>query len=346
MEHMLDTLTGNPVVLAVGVLLLAGLLLSVVLKLVKLAAFVGLVLLCWMGYLHFAGKETPSELQAMEEKVTRVAEVVVEKVGELGEKVKGGSDAPANDTCLDERYHYGAESLAKNQELVDLCVRFSIGESLDACTVLKDGTEYCWGPVKGGWHGWSTGMLTQLERKKKAENGRFCIVVDKAAYELKLYGRGKLLQSSPMDLGENPYDDKVSGGKECTPEGLYAVEYKEYTKYHEALLLGYPNISDKKEHGRLRKEGKIGHGLGKWLEIHGHDLPDNRSNWTDGCVAISDEFMDRLYEQMGLPASKALATMKASQRRNARKEIRRIESQTLVAIVKYSAPESSYCPKE
>lgn len=250
----------------------------------------------------------------------------------------------AQESCLDGRYQFTTKALEKNVELIDKCLAFSRGEVLDEC-IDWGGEKYCWAPAKVGWHRWTSGMATQLQRKKKTIQGRFCIVVDKAGYEMTLYEGGKRVETWPMDLGDNPFDDRVAGGRECTPEGLFALEYKGWTRYHEALLIAHPNVGAKKRHRQLRKKGAIDHGIGQWLEIHGNDWPEERSNWTDGCVALADEFMDQLYQHMGLPPRKALEKAKGKNRRKLRKAVARVERQTVLAIVKYAHPESEYCTR-
>jgi len=88
MGNIIDAALQNPIVLAVGILLLAGLVLSFALHLVKLAVFILIVLGCYVGYLHYTGQELPPELERLEQKAEAAAETVREKAEELGERVQ------------------------------------------------------------------------------------------------------------------------------------------------------------------------------------------------------------------------------------------------------------------
>ena len=67
------------------------------------------------------------------------------------------------------------------------------------------------------------------------------------------------------------------------------------TRWHKALMLDYPNEEDWKTWRLRRQRGEIptGRGPGGLIEIHGHG--GKQSNWTDGCVALPNAVMDRLF---------------------------------------------------
>jgi hypothetical protein len=64
--------------------------------------------------------------------------------------------------------------------------------------------------------------------------------------------------------------------------------------YHRALLIDYPNTEDWEAYLRARKDGRIPDStpIGGLIEIHGRG--GRQQDWTNGCVAVTDETMDIL----------------------------------------------------
>jgi len=118
------------------------------------------------------------------------------------------------------------------------------------------------------------------------------IIVDKSEYEIYLLKSGKVINEYPIELGRYPVGDKEKENDMKTPEGCYDIIQKKkgmQTNYYKALLINYPNEEDK-------KKGKTG----SLIEIHGlgSGLPGNNggSNWTWGCIAVSNSAMDEIYK--------------------------------------------------
>jgi murein L,D-transpeptidase YafK len=66
------------------------------------------------------------------------------------------------------------------------------------------------------------------------------------------------------------------------------------SRYYKALMLNYPNDDDRR---RFRKQVLSGalsprSRIGGLIEIHGHG--GRGTDWTDGCVALTNEDMDQL----------------------------------------------------
>lgn len=144
------------------------------------------------------------------------------------------------------------------------------------------------------WRKWvdSTIELTAKNRSR-------CIIIDKLARQCLLYDRGTLVDTFPVELGINWIGDKQSEGDRATPEGNYRIvslKNQGETRYHKALLLDYPNEDDKKRFQRNKQNGTIGQqeNIGGMIEIHGHG--DKGIDWTDGCVALANRDMDRLFK--------------------------------------------------
>jgi len=124
------------------------------------------------------------------------------------------------------------------------------------------------------------------------------IVVDKFASACHLYVKGKLKYTFEAEFGPNWIGHKEYAGDNATPEGVYRVTRKKEgrnTKYYKALLIDYPNDRDKANFKKSMAEGRLSRSakIGGLIEIHGDG--GRGSNWTNGCVALSNSDMDRLY---------------------------------------------------
>lgn len=142
------------------------------------------------------------------------------------------------------------------------------------------------------WQGWIADAAERTRRGGRA------LVVDKLRRELIVYERGRPVATYPVELGARGLLDKRHSGDRATPEGRYrVVERKERgsTRYYKALLIDYPNRDDRARFDRARKAGEIpaGTDIGGLIEIHGHG--GRGRDWTDGCVALEDRLMDRVY---------------------------------------------------
>jgi murein L,D-transpeptidase YafK len=105
------------------------------------------------------------------------------------------------------------------------------------------------------------------------------------------------------ELGANGLRQKEHAGDRATPEGLYrVVRMKEgkATKYYKALLVDYPNDSDRARFAAMKRQGRIPRraGIGGMIEIHGEGGQGN--DWTDGCVALTNKNMDTLFARVTL----------------------------------------------
>lgn len=126
-------------------------------------------------------------------------------------------------------------------------------------------------------------------------SGSTALVVDKSKHVLYVMKSGRLTDSIACELGYNSGYQKRFAGDGATPEGKYRVTHVNLaSKYYRALLLDYPNADDRErfrsnlEAGSIAADAKIG-GL---IEVHGHG--GKGSDWTDGCVAVTDRAMDDL----------------------------------------------------
>jgi murein L,D-transpeptidase YafK len=123
------------------------------------------------------------------------------------------------------------------------------------------------------------------------------IVIDKRAHRLTLYHMGRPMRTYLVALGADPDKDKLGAGDRRTPEGLFFIERRNpYSQYHLSLQISYPDSSH-----RARAEA-MGVSPGGNIMIHG--LPNGKGStgafhrtvdWTNGCVALTDEEMDEIW---------------------------------------------------
>ena len=110
-----------------------------------------------------------------------------------------------------------------------------------------------------------------------SRQGHPVLVVDKAAHTMDLYQKGKKTKTYPVELG---METQKEGGWRPTPLGTYDLKYKAYTKYYKALLYKMPGYYEI-------------HGEGSGLGLDGSD-------WTFGCIALSNGDMDDLFVRIGI----------------------------------------------
>ncbi len=121
------------------------------------------------------------------------------------------------------------------------------------------------------------------------------VVVNKSRYTLTVYKGNLALRQFWIALGENPRGPKVMAGDKRTPEGRYLLDYKkENSNFHRAIHISYPNDQD------LMRSQALGVEPGSMVMIHGQpntvtNKGVQRSNWTNGCIALLDHDMDELW---------------------------------------------------
>jgi len=146
------------------------------------------------------------------------------------------------------------------------------------------------------WGEWVRAGVEESRRR-----GRSALVVDKRAQMAVLWTKGKPTRWFEVELGYNGLERKLKSGDGATPEGLYRVLRKKgrgETKYYKALLLDYPNADDKRRFREAKANGDVrpDTSIGSLIEVHGEG--GRGTNWTDGCVAVTNEEMDFLFEKL------------------------------------------------
>ncbi|MCG7656524.1 L,D-transpeptidase family protein [Wielerella bovis] len=126
------------------------------------------------------------------------------------------------------------------------------------------------------------------------------LLVLKSERKMLAYENNQLLKSYDIALGFNPIGHKQFEGDGKTPEGIYRInERNPNSAYHKNLGISYPNQKDKdyaqsqgKSAGGLIKIHGIKNGLGAIGRNH------LRSDWTHGCIAVTNEEIDELFRHV------------------------------------------------
>ena len=133
------------------------------------------------------------------------------------------------------------------------------------------------------------------------------IVVYKKKREMYTYRDGKVVDKFRMSLGANGGangGNKVKAGDYRTPEGAYSIVRKKCdSRLYKSLMISYPSPADK---ARARAQGV---NPGGYITIHGQPKwnADGRGDnytlsrdWTEGCMAVPNKAMDRLWRAVEL----------------------------------------------
>ena len=123
------------------------------------------------------------------------------------------------------------------------------------------------------------------------------VLVEKSARRLTLMRNGNALKTYRVALGRTPIGPKEYEGDQRTPEGIYSIDFhKPDSDYHLALHVSYPEQRD------IDRASAQGVSAGSDIMIHG--LPNGRgwigrfhrrSDWTAGCVALTDFEIEEIY---------------------------------------------------
>lgn len=122
----------------------------------------------------------------------------------------------------------------------------------------------------------------------------------KSEHKLQLVSAGKVVNEFHVALGGNPKGHKKQEGDERTPEGQYVLDYKnENSSFYRAIHISYPNTKD------TELAMSMGVSPGGQVMIHGQkngfgwlSSVMQRFNWTDGCVALSNQDMDIVWQKV------------------------------------------------
>lgn len=148
----------------------------------------------------------------------------------------------------------------------------------------------------------SASAMTPVERAMSRPRDFIAdsMVLDKSERRLTLYHQGRRVRQYEVALGRNPVGAKQRRGDGKTPEGLYYIEGRNPgSKYHLSLRVSYPTRAQR------QRAARIGVSAGGDIMIHG--LPPEfatvgalhrQQDWTEGCVAVTNEEIEELWRSV------------------------------------------------
>lgn len=141
-------------------------------------------------------------------------------------------------------------------------------------------------------------VATQLTAPAAATGKATRVVVDKSDRMLLLYRGSEVLSSYRIALGGEPVGPKRHEGDERTPEGSYVLDRKQAeSRFYRAIHISYPNERDRylaEQDGRPPGGDIMIHGQpNRWSRFA---WVTQRFDWTDGCIALANQDMDRVWE--------------------------------------------------
>ena len=123
------------------------------------------------------------------------------------------------------------------------------------------------------------------------------IVVDKSARQMTVYRANQRLRTFKVALGIGGLEPKARQGDNRVPEGRYAIAGRNpNSAFHLSLKIGYPTPA--------QIEAARARGINPGGDIMIHGLPNGqgwlgkahrRSDWTNGCIAVTDEEIEWLW---------------------------------------------------
>ncbi|MBA5764385.1 L,D-transpeptidase family protein [Vibrio sp. 404] len=122
------------------------------------------------------------------------------------------------------------------------------------------------------------------------------VTVDKSKRRLYLMDNNQVVREFRIALGKRPIGHKVYEGDQRTPEGVYKLDYvMEDSQFYRSIHISYPNETDMANAQRLNVHP------GGDIKIHGQKNGEVKNSryiqsfdWTDGCIALTNEEMDEL----------------------------------------------------
>jgi murein L,D-transpeptidase YafK len=137
-------------------------------------------------------------------------------------------------------------------------------------------------------------IAASLAADQKAD----AVLVKKSEKTLYLLRDDKVFAKYHVVFGKRPKGHKVQEGDERTPEGKYMLDHKNpNSRYFKSIHINYPNAQDR------ATARKLGVDPGGHIMIHGQPnelgwlrMFSQFVNWTDGCIALTDEDMQAVWD--------------------------------------------------
>lgn len=122
------------------------------------------------------------------------------------------------------------------------------------------------------------------------------VKVDKSKRRMYLIEGDTIIKEYRIALGKAPKGHKTQEGDQKTPEGRYYLDFVlENSQFYKSMHISYPNLQDRTQAQRQMVNP------GGDIKIHGLKNGESRPanyvqsfDWTDGCIAITNQQMDEL----------------------------------------------------
>ncbi|WP_338167223.1 L,D-transpeptidase family protein [Vibrio sp. 10N] len=122
------------------------------------------------------------------------------------------------------------------------------------------------------------------------------VEVKKSLRRMYLMDGDVVVREYRIALGKSPRGHKIQEGDNRTPEGKYYLDFvMDDSAFYRSMHISYPNLRDRK------RADSLGVSPGGNIKIHGLKNGDHRApqfvqsfDWTNGCIAITNEEMDEL----------------------------------------------------
>jgi len=129
------------------------------------------------------------------------------------------------------------------------------------------------------------------------------VLIEKSKHRLTMYYNQKPVKAYPVVFGD-PRGDKQREGDRKTPEGIFKIQdMYPHPSWSKFLWLNYPTAQSWCKHRRSKQQREIpfSSGIGGEIGIHGvppgqDSLIKNRTNWTLGCPALTNQDINELYD--------------------------------------------------
>ena len=143
------------------------------------------------------------------------------------------------------------------------------------------------------WEQWVAASI-----QESADSQKVVLIVNKMEHYLEVFRDGIQVAQFDIEMGSNWIGHKEYRGDKATPEGHYLIvkkREKRKTIYYKALELNYPNVFDEEQFNKNLENGRLPWNaeIGGSIEIHGEG--GTGSNWTNGCIALTNSDMDSLF---------------------------------------------------
>jgi len=128
------------------------------------------------------------------------------------------------------------------------------------------------------------------------------ILVEKNLRIMTLFHGYRAIKTYRISLGKNPEGPKQFEGDESTPEGHYRIVAKNsHSQFYKSLKISYPNKQD------IQRAKEVKKSPGGNIMIHAFPREWDwigrmhlLLNWTDGCIAVTPDEMDEIWNLVGV----------------------------------------------